>query len=265
MKDYNELFDRDFFVTRIPLAIFVKAGTENPIHSNRSFHGFAYHISGEKTYTFDDGTVIKAKENDLVYLPQHSNYKVSLDKAGNCYAINFLLNETFNAKPFKIGAKSETILQSFKKSERYFRLKQYNYKELCCKELYEIACFVKQNLYDKKHLSNKQYSILEKAKDYISNHYTTDSITLPQLSEYCGVSEVYLRKIFNSEYNISPINYVNQLRLSYAQSLIISREYSILDVCYMSGFNDVSYFYRAYKKHYGYSPKETIKNIIEND
>lgn len=108
-------------------------------------------------------------------------------------------------------------------------------------------------------ISSKQ-KMLSGVIDYISKNYTTENISVKKLAQIGNVSEVYLRRVFNSVYGTSPLNYINSLRLDYAQSLLKSGEYSVTEVCYMSGFNDISYFSRYYKKYFGISPQNSKLN-----
>ena len=49
---------------------------------------------------------------------------------------------------------------------------------------------------------------------------------------------------------------MRNLRINYAKELINSGEYSIADVSFISGFSDVSYFSREFKKSTGLTPKD---------
>ncbi len=255
----ERLFDNDFFVTDIVLACFVAPGTGTPVHRNRPSHGFAYNIGGTKYYRFGDGTTIPVNENELIYLPRFSDYTVETVTDNGCYAINFLLDAPGAAAPFKLPLRPEKVLPSFQNAERAFRLQQYDYREQCCKELYEIACCIKQAQSGQNYLSGRQDAVLAVAKAYILSRYTTETISVPLLAAHCGVSEVYLRRIFHTAFQMSPTAYVNHLRLSYARSLLTSGEYSVSEVCGISGFNDASYFCRAYKRKYGFPPRSETR------
>ena len=255
----TELFDGDFYVSNILLACLVNPGTGSLVHRSRASHGFAYHISGDKTYHFRDGTTVRVGAGDLIYLPQSSDYTVEIHTDGVCYAINFLLFGIRTATPFKVRVKSPKVLSCFQSAERAFRLQRFDYAEICCRELYDIAVYIKENLYDPKYLSAGQQTILTKAEAYISEHCTVESISIGDLSAYCGVSETYLRKLFRAKYSMSPVSYINRSRLSYAHALLLSGEYSVSDACFMSGFGDASYFCRVYRSRYGYPPRQTAK------
>ena len=94
------------------------------------------------------------------------------------------------------------------------------------------------------------------AIDYIYTEYTNDNIEISYLSELCNMSESYFRRIFLKNYGISPIKYINNLKIERARELLTSGLYTVSDVAELSGFHDESYFSREFKKHSGKTPKE---------
>ena len=73
------------------------------------------------------------------------------------------------------------------------------------------------------------------------------------------MSESYFRRIFLKNYGISPIKYINNLKIERAKELLTSGLYTVSDVAELSGFHDESYFSREFKKHSGKTPKEYVK------
>ena len=68
------------------------------------------------------------------------------------------------------------------------------------------------------------------------------------LASLCDISVVHLRNCFIKAYALSPIKYINSLKLIRAKELIESGMYTVGDVCFLSGYNDESYFSREFKK-----------------
>lgn len=54
-------------------------------------------------------------------------------------------------------------------------------------------------------------------------------------------------------------DYFNEQKMKYAYSLLRSSSYSIEQICERINFNNTSYFYRLFKKHFGVTPKEVTK------
>ncbi len=71
------------------------------------------------------------------------------------------------------------------------------------------------------------------------------------------MSEVNFRRAFREYMGVSPIDYRNALRLEYAGRLLRSGEYNVSEAAELSGFSNISFFIRSYKKKYGHTPKRT--------
>lgn len=90
---------------------------------------------------------------------------------------------------------------------------------------------------------------------------------LQQLSLKLGVSDRHLRRIFNEELNISPIDYIKTSRLLLAKNLLTDTSLSILDVAYASGFKSLRRFNDSFKSKYKIPPSHFRKenNEIKTD
>ena len=70
------------------------------------------------------------------------------------------------------------------------------------------------------------------------------------------MSEVSFRRSFREYTGLSPIDYRNAIRLSNAKSKLQSGAYNVSEAAYESGFSNLSFFIRLYKKKYGHTPKK---------
>lgn len=95
----TDFMNYDFNINKIAVACFVRAGTGHAVHENRPSHGLAFHTEGEKIYTFSDGRSLLVKPNTVIYLPKNSTYRVTTKSAGDCYAINFDIDEENSFHP----------------------------------------------------------------------------------------------------------------------------------------------------------------------
>lgn len=253
-------FDYDFNVTSVELACKVFAGTGNVVHNNRPSHGLAFNVGGEKRYTFDGEKTLTVTANDIIFLPERSNYSVSDVVSGDCYAVNFKISEQKIFEPFVFHPKNPAdILEMFSSAEKIFKAKKCGYMYKCKSELYSLlhTMFCEHN---SEYFPTYRIKSIAPSIEYIHNHYADEDITITFLAKLCGIKEAYFRRTFSVCLNTSPIKYINNLRLARAKELLSQNEYSIETVSEMSGFNNLCYFHRYFKKNVGLTPNEYRKN-----
>ena len=91
--------------------------------------------------------------------------------------------------------------------------------------------------------------------DWIEEHYS-ERITLDELAAICGLSPKYLCTFFKRMTGLTPMDYINRLRIEKACLSIGNGHTSITDAAFDSGFNELSYFSKLFKKHVGCTPRE---------
>ncbi|MGZ7443287.1 response regulator [Paenibacillus sp. TH7-28] len=100
---------------------------------------------------------------------------------------------------------------------------------------------------------------LGEVKSYLEHHFA-EPVGLEQLAKLFFVSKEYLSKVFKQEYGITVTDYLLQLRMEKAMEWLgAGEEVAIKRVAEMVGYEDVSYFHRVFKKHFGLSPGEARK------
>ena len=246
----------DFNITDITLACHVRAGKGKNNHTDRQNHGLAIHLGGNKEYHFSDGRILRTTENTIIYLPKSSTYSVKTILHGECYAINFDILEDISFSPFVVNAKAASdFINNFKSVKKYWEMKDVGYKMRCKASLYNIICSMQEE-YRKTYLPKSKFRIIESAVEYINKNYISKNINVSALSDMCGITPEYFRKIFREFFGCSPIIYINKMKITRAKELISSGMYSVSEVCELSGFTDASYFSREFKKAVGVSPSE---------
>lgn len=88
---------------------------------------------------------------------------------------------------------------------------------------------------------------------YIDMHYR-DSFKIDDLAELCKMSSSYFRRVFTEAMGLGPLEYVNQLRVMRACTLLQMTDYSILEVCEEVGFGSLSSFNRHFSAVMGQPP-----------
>lgn len=78
-----------------------------------------------------------------------------------------------------------------------------------------------------------------------------------------NVCHNHMIRIFRTEYNITPLAYVNSLRVEKAQIMLTTTPKSVLDIAQSCGFGSLSSFYNCFKKQTGMSPNSFRKKREE--
>lgn len=98
--------------------------------------------------------------------------------------------------------------------------------------------------------------------DYLNAHLT-DDITIDFLADHFYLSRYHLMHSFKEETGCTIGNYLTTKRLLLARDQILQGE-PITTVCYACGFHNYSTFSRAYRKHFGHSPREQRSLLLED-
>ena len=101
------------------------------------------------------------------------------------------------------------------------------------------------------------HPIVSNVLAYINEHLF-DSITTEDLCKRFYISRTHLSNLFKSYTSTSIGNYILIKRLVASKAMLQSG-HSAKEIASLCGYQDYSAFYRAYKKHFGSSPKNDVK------
>lgn len=104
------------------------------------------------------------------------------------------------------------------------------------------------------------FNKLELAHTYIRNHLA-ENLTVEKLAGIAHYHPNYFIRIFKQHMGVTPIQYINNIRLKKAKELLIAGNMPVSAVAKDTGFSDVSHFSRSFKQHTGFSPTEFRKSI----
>ncbi|MFE5320029.1 response regulator [Paenibacillus sp. NPDC056579] len=97
--------------------------------------------------------------------------------------------------------------------------------------------------------------IIEKAVEYMKQHFTK-AISLQDVADHVSVSKNYFSEMFKKVTGQNFIDYLIHLRLKRSSALLQTTTLKVYEVAEMSGFNDVKYFSKLFKKMMKMSPAE---------
>lgn len=114
---------------------------------------------------------------------------------------------------------------------------------------------------DKQHNNILSPSVIL-AKNYIDNNYSK-KITLKTLEQRSHISKYHLSHLFKEELNLSPMQYLQELRFKHAVNLLETTNHSIVQISEMVGFYSSNYFSNKFKERYSISPLKYRKTFHE--
>jgi len=115
-------------------------------------------------------------------------------------------------------------------------------------------------------------SYIKQAEVFIQNNLHKN-ISVQDVSDYIGIDRSYLCRLFNEHKNVSPKQYLEDLKMKRATQYLKLPNLSVTEVALSLGYSDCHAFHKAFKKNYGCSPsawreksefEQTLRNITPN-
>lgn len=107
--------------------------------------------------------------------------------------------------------------------------------------------------------SFSQMALNEEEYFKIATNYISSNIYKPifvkEITDILGVSQPYLYKVFKNRCNMSPKEYINNLKISKAAELLKNTSLNISEIAYSVGYEDPLSFSKFFKNKTGFSPK----------
>lgn len=101
-------------------------------------------------------------------------------------------------------------------------------------------------------------NMISKTLDYIADNYMQD-IKVEELARYIHISETHFRRVFSTYMKMSPLEYINTVRIQAACEFLKTTDEPIADIAYKCGFTTNSTFNRNFKQIMGMPPVEWRK------
>lgn len=98
---------------------------------------------------------------------------------------------------------------------------------------------------------------LEGLLEEMESHFDRQ-VSLEEVAERCGVSPRRFTQLFKERTGCTLVEYVNRLRVDYAKERLRETGH-VAYACHESGFQDLAYFYRTFKRYVGCTPGAYVK------
>ncbi len=232
----------------------LKSGEKKRI-KNRQDAGLVFCPNGKSVYT-QSGKKHHCDPKHVLVLPEGADYTIESIEGGVCQVINFKCREKFTEIQTFCIFDCNNLLYGFERLSKEWAHNQKDSFYPAMIYLYGIFNEVKtQN----PAANAKTPELISQAVEYIYTNYADSGLCLENISKHLGVSCVYFRKLFRECYGISPMRYINKLRIKQAKILLKSSIISVEQVALSTGFSSVFSFSRAFKSVTGYAPTQYRK------
>jgi len=121
------------------------------------------------------------------------------------------------------------------------------FKQMCVERLRYIAFKINK-------VKGKTIGIIVDKANRIIDERFDQELTLDGISKELYISPQYFSRLYKQEMGVNFIEQLTLVRMQNAKKLMEQGEYSIKEICYMSGYSDPNYFSRLFKKYEGVSP-----------
>jgi signal transduction histidine kinase/ligand-binding sensor domain-containing protein/DNA-binding response OmpR family regulator len=101
---------------------------------------------------------------------------------------------------------------------------------------------------------NRDDVFMKKVRKILDKHIDNPVFNVKEFSEELQMSTTQLYRKIKSLTGHSPVEFLRITRLHKAHDLLAEKNYSIKEVSYLTGFNNLSYFVKCFREYFGVTP-----------
>ena len=114
------------------------------------------------------------------------------------------------------------------------------------------------DIFDEQKKSHNTH-LIEKIIDYINAAYIHGDLCLSSVATHFDLSEVYLSQFFKEQTGEKFSKYLERVRITHAQELLLHTNFPINDIARRVGYNCSITFRRAFRRMYGVNPSSYLQ------
>lgn len=104
-------------------------------------------------------------------------------------------------------------------------------------------------------INSEEKAFIKQVIDLIRKNIDSENLQSLFIEKTLGISTSQLYRKTKEIFGLSPGDLIRTIRLKHSAELLRKNQLTVSEVCYASGFNNRSYFYREFKKVYNTTPK----------
>ena len=241
----------------------------SPLHWHNAIE-FVFILKGGLEFGLNNSS-FSAKAGDFVVINAsvvHSFMPVSQDTDYYYLVANddfFKTNNLYSqGTHFDTIIKSEEAIELFRKITAEYECGDEYSNTAILSHLMSLFIYLGRNHATKSEdtppAEEKKLKMVRGALVYLEEHYK-EKLTIEEIADKLHYSKSYLSHTFKEITHYSLISYINLLRCQNATSLLLDGK-SVSESATESGFSDISYFTRVFKKTLGILPSQVEENVF---
>ena len=225
--------------------------------TGRRRHGFFYLKSGQAQFWQQDQN-ITVREDQLVFLPKGARYTMAYTAPDTAFV---LIDFDIQAENAPVTAVDIVTPVEGEFGKTILSLERWGMSEGLAAALRrkELLYRLLGQVFEKDVLSGVEgpvYPQIAPGTLLLQNAYM-ENIPITELAKASNVSVSSFRDLFKKQFGESPVRYRNRLRIQRAAALLEEGSCTVAEAAYASGFDNVGYFCRCYKKLTGKTPTQS--------
>ena len=220
---------------------------------------FVYCTGGGGIFQFENGSTMTYSHGDIVAIPPreiHSNNS----KEGFTNIHMRMVDPSFPSRnAFRVADDQKGHLRTAIEEAKAYFVTDIKHRDMIMSALGELICS-----YLIVYRSNNELSKpVEQIRSLIFSNYHRSDFAMDEAIREMHFHYDYLRKLFKKEMGVTPLEYMTNLRMKKAETLLVAmwgRDYSVAEIGALCGYDDALYFSRVFKKYFGCSPTAFAKN-----
>jgi AraC-like DNA-binding protein len=280
---------RKFFFSEFPFSIRRMRHTpddyDESVRCRREFWKIIYVISGhgkkiinERSYPLEPGSLFVIHPDDattfrieseaieiynIVFMPELIS--AGLNELKNDFDFFSIFGRDFHSPDpsyrellYVLDSRRETG-NLINKLEKEYRLEAPNYRNMI--KLYLQALLINISRLSAGKIARKRKDGAVQYIEHLINEHFREDLTLELLAEKVGMSGNHLCRIFKEHYHCTITERLLERRLTCAAAMLRNDALTVTEICFECGFNNLSYFYRAFNNKFGMPPRKFRKNL----
>lgn len=228
-----------------------------------------YVYKGSGHFCINEEWITLAAGNIVLYkpaVPQHYSYYAAEDP--EIYWIHFTGNQCesvlarYPIENCYIGENLHVKLL-FQDIITELQLKKLHYEDVVLANFYILLSTIHRSYCQSLRSSDNDFSI-DRLIIELNSKYMEDW-SISSMADYCKLSKSYFSHTFKQRMGISPMHFLNNLRIEKAKSFLTENSMSVATVSKLVGFEDPLYFSRVFKKSTGIAPQMFYHSIANTN